>query len=76
MLLINLVNVKVSVNVKKTANDTASVLTIPFGCKSAAFNQSTLYICKMKIGILTIPFNNNYGGFLQAFALTTGKRPF
>lgn len=23
----------------------------------------------MKIGILTIPFNNNYGGFLQAFAL-------
>lgn len=23
----------------------------------------------MKIGILTVPFNNNYGGFLQAFAL-------
>lgn len=23
----------------------------------------------MKIGILTLPFNNNYGGFLQAFAL-------
>lgn len=25
----------------------------------------------MKIGILTVPFNNNYGGFLQAYALTT-----
>ena len=25
----------------------------------------------MKIGILTLPFNNNYGGFLQAYALTT-----
>ncbi len=25
----------------------------------------------MKIGILTLPFNNNYGGFLQAFALMT-----
>ena len=25
----------------------------------------------MKIGILTVPFNNNYGGFLQAFALKT-----
>lgn len=25
----------------------------------------------MKIGILTLPFNNNYGGFLQAFALLT-----
>ncbi len=25
----------------------------------------------MIIGILTIPFNNNYGGFLQAFALKT-----
>lgn len=24
---------------------------------------------KIKIGILTVPFNNNYGGFLQAFAL-------
>lgn len=23
----------------------------------------------MKIGILTVPFNNNYGGYLQAFAL-------
>ena len=23
----------------------------------------------MKIGLLTVPFNNNYGGFLQAFAL-------
>ena len=23
----------------------------------------------MRIGILTVPFNNNYGGFLQAFAL-------
>lgn len=23
----------------------------------------------MKIGVLTVPFNNNYGGFLQAFAL-------
>lgn len=23
----------------------------------------------MKIGIITVPFNNNYGGFLQAFAL-------
>ena len=23
----------------------------------------------MKIGILTVPFNNNYGGFLQAYAL-------
>ena len=28
----------------------------------------------MKIGILTIPFNNNYGGFLQAYALTTVLR--
>lgn len=25
----------------------------------------------MKIGILTVPFNNNYGGFLQAYALST-----
>lgn len=25
----------------------------------------------MKVGILTVPFNNNYGGFLQAFALKT-----
>lgn len=25
----------------------------------------------MKIGILTLPFNNNYGGFLQAYALMT-----
>lgn len=25
----------------------------------------------MKLGILTVPFNNNYGGFLQAFALKT-----
>lgn len=25
----------------------------------------------MKIGILTVPFNNNYGGYLQAFALMT-----
>ncbi len=25
----------------------------------------------MKIAILTVPFNNNYGGFLQAFALKT-----
>lgn len=25
----------------------------------------------MKIGLLTVPFNNNYGGFLQAFALKT-----
>ena len=25
----------------------------------------------MKIGILTIPFNNNYGGYLQSFALMT-----
>lgn len=25
----------------------------------------------MKIGILTLPFNNNYGGFLQAYALQT-----
>jgi hypothetical protein len=25
----------------------------------------------MKIGILTFPFNNNYGGFLQAYALMT-----
>lgn len=25
----------------------------------------------MNIGILTVPFNNNYGGFLQAFALKT-----
>lgn len=25
----------------------------------------------MKIGILTVPFNNNYGGFLQAYALKT-----
>ena len=23
----------------------------------------------MRIGILTVPFNNNYGGFLQAYAL-------
>lgn len=28
----------------------------------------------MKIGILTVPFNNNYGGFLQAYALTTVLR--
>ena len=25
----------------------------------------------MRIGVLTIPFNNNYGGFLQSYALTT-----
>lgn len=25
----------------------------------------------MKIGLLTLPFNNNYGGFLQAYALLT-----
>lgn len=25
----------------------------------------------MRIGILTVPFNNNYGGFLQAYALKT-----
>lgn len=25
----------------------------------------------MKIGILTLPFNNNYGGYLQAYALMT-----
>lgn len=25
----------------------------------------------MKIGIITVPFNNNYGGFLQAYALKT-----
>lgn len=25
----------------------------------------------MRIGILTVPFNNNYGGYLQAFALLT-----
>ena len=25
----------------------------------------------MKVGILTVPFNNNYGGYLQAFALMT-----
>ena len=25
----------------------------------------------MKIGILTLPFNNNYGGYLQAYALIT-----
>ena len=25
----------------------------------------------MKIGILTVPFNNNYGGYLHAFALMT-----
>lgn len=26
---------------------------------------------KMRIGILTLPFNNNYGGYLQAYALMT-----
>ena len=25
----------------------------------------------MRIGLLTLPFNNNYGGFLQAYALMT-----
>lgn len=30
----------------------------------------------MKIGILTLPFNNNYGGFLQAFALETKLRQY
>lgn len=25
----------------------------------------------MRIGILTLPFNNNYGGYLQAYALLT-----
>ena len=25
----------------------------------------------MKIGMLTLPFNNNYGGYLQAYALMT-----
>ena len=25
----------------------------------------------MKIGVLTVPFNNNYGGFLQAYSLKT-----
>lgn len=25
----------------------------------------------MKIGILTLPFNNNYGGLLQSYALQT-----
>lgn len=28
----------------------------------------------MKVGILTVPFNNNYGGYLQAFALMTVLR--
>ena len=28
----------------------------------------------MKIGILTLPFNNNYGGYLQAYALMTVVR--
>lgn len=28
----------------------------------------------MKIGILTLPFNNNYGGYLQAYALMTVLR--
>lgn len=31
---------------------------------------------KMKIGILTVPFNNNYGGFLQAFALMKVLKDF
>lgn len=26
---------------------------------------------RMKIGLLTVPFNNNFGGFLQAYALKT-----
>ena len=30
----------------------------------------------MKIGILTLPFNNNYGGYLQAFALMTVLKRF
>lgn len=25
----------------------------------------------MRIGILTLPFNNNYGGYLQSYALMT-----
>ena len=28
----------------------------------------------MKIGILTLPFNNNYGGYLQAYALMTALK--
>lgn len=28
----------------------------------------------MKVGLLTLPFNNNYGGFLQAYALLTVLR--
>lgn len=28
----------------------------------------------MKIGILTLPFNNNYGGYLQAYALMTSLK--
>lgn len=28
-------------------------------------------IKRMRIGILTLPFNNNYGGYLQAYALMT-----
>ena len=28
----------------------------------------------MKIGILTVPFNNNYGGYLQTYALMTALR--
>lgn len=30
----------------------------------------------MKIGILTLPFNNNYGGYLQAYALMTILKKF
>ena len=29
------------------------------------------FINDMRIGILTVPFNNNYGGYLQAYALMT-----
>lgn len=31
---------------------------------------------KIKVGILTVPFNNNYGGYLQAFALVTVLKKF
>lgn len=33
------------------------------------FNEFSLFYASMKIGILSLPFNNNYGGLLQAYAL-------
>lgn len=40
-----------------------------FFIESTRPNFISYDLVRMKIGILTVPFNNNYGGFLQAYAL-------